>query len=135
MKQSIIKLIYDTECPACDYYCHMVRIREDVGELQLIDAREDSAAMHEVTQRGLDIDQGIVLIVNDQLYYGADAVHALPLLGTRSGVLNRFNYWVFKSKRVSKLVYPMLRAMRNLLLKLLRKSKINNLNKSNNDRF
>lgn len=135
MKQPIIQLIYDTECPACDYYCHMVRIREDVGELQLIDAREDSAAMHEVTQRGLDIDQGIVLIVNDQLYYGADAVHVLSLLGTRSGVLNRINYWMFKSKRVSKLLYPMLRAMRNLLLKLLRKSKINNLGLQSNDKF
>ena len=135
LHRPVIELIYDKQCPACDYYCHIVRIREDVGELKLIDAREDSAAMEKITRRGLDIDQGMVLIASGQLYYGPDAIHALSLLGSSHGWFNRFNHWVFQSQRRSKCLYPVLRSLRNLLLKLLRKSKINNLNIKGNDRF
>jgi len=128
-------LVYDKECPACNNYCQMVRIRESVGELQLVDAREDSPIMDEITAADLDIDEGMVLKMDDQLYYGADAIHALSLISSRSGVFNRLVYWVFKSKRVSHVLYPMLKLGRLVLLKLMGKSRINNLNLSGNDRF
>ena len=130
-----IFLVYDRECPACDYYCKLVRIRESVGDLTLVDAREPGSLMEEITEAGLDIDQGMVLVVGDRMYYGADAIHALSIMGTRSGVFNRVNYWCFKSKLVSAIFYPVLRAGRNLLLKALKKTKINNLRLENNDRF
>jgi hypothetical protein len=91
--------------------------------------------MEEITEAGLDIDQGMVLIVADRMYYGVDAIHALSIMGTRSGVFNRLTYWCFKSKAVSSVLYPVLRAGRNLLLRMLRKTKINNLELENNDRF
>ena len=128
-------LVYDKKCPACNFYCALVRIRESVGNLVLVDAREPSPLMEEITAAELDIDQGMVLKVGDRLYYGADAIHALSIMGTRSGVFNRVTYWCFKSKAVSRVLYPILRTGRNLLLKILRKTKINNLNIENNDRF
>ncbi len=130
-----IILVYDKECPACDNYCQVVRIREDVGELILLDAREPSAVMDEITALGWDIDQGMVLKMGSQLYYGSDAIHALALISSRSGFFNRMNYWLFKSKLLSHIFYPVLRFLRNLLLKLLGKSKINNLHLSNNNHF
>ena len=130
-----ILLVYDKECPACNYYCNLARIRESVGNLVLVDARDGGPVMDEITAAGLDIDQGMVLKVDDNLYYGADAIHSLSLMGTRSGVLNRLSYHLFRSKKVSVVVYPVLRSCRNLLLKMLRKSKINNLEYENNDRF
>jgi len=101
----------------------------------LIDAREASPVMDEITAAGLDIDEGMVLKMNDQLYYGPDAIHALSLISSRSGIFNRLVYWVFKSKRVSHVLYPILKAGRAVLLKLMRKSKINNMNMTGNDRF
>lgn len=130
-----IWLVYDTECPACDYYCNLVRIRESVGELVLVDARENGPLMQEITARGLDIDQGMVLVVDSEMYYGADAIHALSLLGSDSGVFNRLNYLVFRSPKLARVLYPVLRSCRNLLLKLLRKTRINNLEQPDNDRF
>ena len=135
MNQGKILLVYDKECPACNMYCQIVRIRETVGELVIVDARENSEIMEEITTQGLDIDQGMVLKMGDSLYYGSDAIHALALISSRSGIINRLNYWAFKSKTVSSVLYPLLRFFRNLLLKLLGKSKINNLNLSNNDKF
>ncbi|SCZ84622.1 DCC1-like thiol-disulfide oxidoreductase family protein [Nitrosomonas mobilis] len=135
MKREEILLVYDRECPACNAYCQVVNIRESVGDLRIVDAREDSKVMEEITSQGLDIDQGMVLKMGGQLYYGADAIHALALIGSRSGILNRMNYWMFKSKTVSSVLYPILRFCRNLLLKILGKTKINNLNIEGNDKF
>nr|WP_324258993.1 DCC1-like thiol-disulfide oxidoreductase family protein [Cellvibrio fontiphilus] len=130
-----VVLVYDKQCPACNNYCQLVRIRADIGELVLWDAREPGPIMDEITALGWDIDQGMVLKLEQQLYYGADAIHMLSLLGSRSGMFNRLNFWLFKSKRSSQLLYPLLRSLRNLLLKLLGKTKINNLGLVNNDKF
>ncbi len=130
-----ILLVYDKECPACNYYCNLARIRASVGNLVLVNARVDSPVMREITAAGLDIDQGMVLKVADKLFYGSDAIHALSLMSTRSGVFNRLSFFFFRSGKVSAVLYPVLRACRNLLLKMLRKSKINNLGTVNNDRF
>jgi len=135
MNKEEILLVYDKDCPACDNYCQVVRIRENIGELKIINARENSEVLEEITQFGLDIDEGMVLKMGGVIYYGADAIHALALISSRSGVFNRLNYWLFKSKRVSAVLYPLLRFIRNLILKTLGKTKINNLNNAGNDHF
>jgi predicted DCC family thiol-disulfide oxidoreductase YuxK len=135
MPAAEILLIYDRECPLCDAYCRMVRIREVAGTLRLVNARDAGAVMDEITARGHDIDQGMVLKVGDVLYYGADAIHALALISSPSGAFNRINYWLFRSGGRSRILYPVLRFFRNLLLKLLRKTKINNLRREQNERF
>ena len=135
MTKEEILLVYDKQCPVCDNYCRLMRIRESIGELRLVDAREPGTVMDEITTRGWDVDQGMVLKMGDRLYYGSDAIHALALISSRSEIFNRFNYWMFKSRTLSHLFYPILRFFRNLLLKLLRRTKINNLGLENNDRF
>ena len=135
MSRPEILLVYDKECPACNAYCQIIRIRETVGDLKIIDAREKSEVLDEITARGLDIDQGMVLKMEGQLYYGSDAMHALALISSRSGLLNRLNYWIFKSKSISSWLYPILRSFRNLLLKVLGKTKINNLDAPDNEKF
>ncbi len=130
-----ILVVYDKECPACDYYCNIVRIRETVGRLVLVDARAGGPIMDEITARGLDIDQGMVVKVGSELYYGADAIHVLGQMGTKNGCFNRLSFWAFRSKAVARVLYPILKSMRNLLLKILGKTKINNLNVAGNDRF
>lgn len=122
-----ILLVYDGQCPLCDAYSRVVRLRESVGELRLVNAREDSAVMQEITRQGLDIDQGMVLKVDGVLYYGPDAMHALALMSSASGAANRINHWIFRSRSRSRLLYPVLRSGRNLLLQSLGKSRIDNL--------
>lgn len=130
-----VLVVYDKQCPACDYYCNLVRIKESVGRLVLVDARNGGPVMDEITARRLDIDQGMVVKIGDELYYGPDAIHVLALMGTNRGFFNRVAYWSFRSRAVSRVVYPALKSCRNLLLKMLGKTKINNLWVSGNDRF
>ena len=128
-------LVYDRDCPVCDAYCRMVRLRDAAGTVQLYDAREGGPIVEELTARGLDVDEGMVLIAGEEIYYGADAIHALAMLSSRSGLFNRINYIVFRSPRAAAVLYPVLKAGRNLLLKLLGRSRINNLGLADNERF
>lgn len=132
-------LIYDKQCPFCDHYCRLVRIRAAVGTLRLVNARETGAEvadlMAEITAAGLDIDQGMVLKMGERLYCGAEAIRVLALLSSRSGLFNRLNYWIFRSKRLSAVLYPLLRACRNLVLRLMGRTRINNLHLADSDRF
>ena len=130
-----ITLVYDKQCPACERYCQLVRIRESVGELKLLDARDGGELVDRITARGWDIDQGMVLQLDQQLYYAADAIHMLSLLSSRNGLFNHFNYWAFKSPLLAKALYPVLKFGRNLLLKFLGRTKINNLDLPDNERF
>ncbi len=133
--QAGVLLVYDKQCPLCDNYCQLVRVRESAGELVLVDARENSAVMQEITAAGLDIDQGMVLKMRGQIYYGAEAMHVLSLLSTRSGIFNRINFQVFRSRWLSRVLYPIFRTFRNLFLKARGVTKINNLDLPANDRF
>jgi predicted DCC family thiol-disulfide oxidoreductase YuxK len=120
-------LVYDGECPVCKTYTRYVRIRETVGRLHLIDARHPGTLMNEITAAGLDIDQGMVLKFNDMIYYGPDAIHMLTLLSTPSGVFNRINYYFFSTKIGARIFYPLGKACRTVLLKLLGIRYIENL--------
>ncbi|MDA1091533.1 MAG: DCC1-like thiol-disulfide oxidoreductase family protein [Proteobacteria bacterium] len=128
-------LVYDWQCPACNLYCHQLCARETGGRFRLINARDNPEVMKEITARGFDIDQGMILKINNQFYYGAEAIHTLALISSPSTVFNRLNIWIFRSRRRSELLYPVLRACRNFLLKLLRRTKINNLGLPDNERF
>ncbi len=128
-------LVYDWQCPACNLYCHLLSIEESGARFRLVDARVDPEVMKEITARGFDIDQGMILKMNDQFYYGADAIHQLALIASPSTVFNRLNIWIFRSQGRAKLLYPVLRSCRNFLLKLLGRTKINNLGLPNNQWF
>ena len=135
MDSAEIHLVYDRECPVCEAYCRMVRIRGAAGALRLVNARDAGEVMDEITAKGLDIDDGMVLKVESTLYYGADAIHVLSLMSSRIGVFNRLTYWIFRSKGRSAVLYPLFRFFHNLLLRLLRKSRINNLGLPRREKF
>ncbi len=91
--------------------------------------------MQEIMDTGLDIDEGMVLKFDNQIFYGSDAIHKLATLSSRKGVVNKLAYWTFRWPRVARILYPLLAACRNVLLKVLGRSRINNLGVENNDRF
>lgn len=130
-----VLLIYDRECPACDAYCRLVRITGSAGRLSLVNARDSTPVMREITEAGLDIDQGMVVKMGGRLYYGSDAIHILAPLSSRSNLFNKLSHYVFRSHTLSHILYPDLRVCRNLLLRFMGKTKINNLGIERNDRF
>jgi predicted DCC family thiol-disulfide oxidoreductase YuxK len=117
-------LLYDGECPFCSSYVSYVRLRDTAGPVTLADARKYPALVAEAQALGYDIDIGMVLKLDGHYYFGGDCIHALSLLTTPSGVFNRINRTLFKSKTVARFAYPILRTGRNLALSLLGRRRI-----------
>ncbi len=130
-----ILLVYDKECPVCDYYCRKIDVGSLAGRLVRINAREESEIMAEITALGLDVDEGMVLKADDVFYHGAEAIHALALLSSKTGLFNRLTSATFRRRSLSRLLYPILNSGRNLLLKMLGRPKVNNLNRPGEDRL
>lgn len=119
-----IYLLYDGQCPVCHTYVTKLRIEKAAGKFVLISAREPSALLDEVNAKGINIDEGMVLKMGNQLYHGKEAIHRLALLGTKSGVFNRINFLIFRSRTLSTLLYPLCKCARDILLWALRIPKI-----------
>lgn len=118
-------IIYDGQCPFCSRYVDLVRLRESLGRVELVDARHGGPIVDEVVSAGLDLDDGMVLKMGDRLYHGDECIHMLALLSTPSGAFNRVNGAIFRSRTASRLLYPFLRTGRNATLRLLGRSKMN----------
>lgn len=112
-------VVYDGACPFCRNYTKLVTLRAATGAVQLVDARDGGPAVAACRARDLDLDEGMVVILDGRFYHGADAVNRLALLSTASGAFNRFNRLLFRSPAVSRTLYPVLRAARNATLRLL----------------
>jgi predicted DCC family thiol-disulfide oxidoreductase YuxK len=124
-----ITIVYDDQCPVCRTYCAGLKPQADGPALDLVDARQGGALMDEITARGLDIDQGMVVKIGDTLHYGSDAIHELSkYAGTKNamGVMGRV---FFGSRFIARIVYPPCKAVRNVLLRMLGISKVGNLKK------
>jgi len=117
-------LIYDGDCPFCSRYVRLMRVREAVGEMRLVDARDGGPEVEDVRGRGYVIDQGMVLIMNGHYYHGDECLHRLALLSTRQGWFNKFNHWLFRYQWLSRLSYPVLRTGRNTVLWLMGRKKL-----------
>lgn len=124
-----VYFVYDGDCPICTTAAHALRIREAVGPLHLINAREgvDQPLVREVTAKGYDLDAGMVIKFGERYYHGAEALGIMALLGSNVGWLNRMNALLFRSPRVAALLYPAMRGTRNALICLKGVSKLNNL--------
>lgn len=115
-------LIYDGECPFCSRYARLTRLRETVGPFRLIDARERTPEVEAAVQEGYNLDRGMLLSLDGELYHGAECLNRLALLSSRSTAFNRLAYALFRHPRLSRMAYPVLRAGRNAALRLLNRS-------------
>lgn len=123
--------VYDGDCPICAVAANALQIRKAVGNLHLVNAREDKdhPLLEEIKARNLDLDAGMVIIFQDRYYHGADALHIMALLGSHQGWFNRMNALLFRSRILAALCYPIMRAVRNFAIRLKGVPKLNNLGK------
>ena len=93
-----IWIIYDGECPVCSAYVRFIRLKEIYSDVVLLNARQKSPIINDILDAGYDLNEGMVLKINEQIYHGDLSIHMMSLMTTQSGLFNRFNTWIFKSK-------------------------------------
>lgn len=119
-----LSVVYDGECPFCSAYVRMARLRESVGEVDLVDARTRPDIVAEMRGRGLEINDGMFVQFQGQGYFGGDAMHVLAMLSSSQAGLNRLTGAALSQRWLARALYPALRTGRNLALVLLGRAKI-----------
>lgn len=117
-------IVYDGACPFCTRYARLVTLRQAVGPVTLLDARQGGPLVSRLAAEGYDLDEGMVLLYGGQTYHGGDCLHMLALLSGGGGAANRLWAAVFRRPGTARRLYPVLRAGRNAVLRLLGREKI-----------
>jgi len=126
-----LALIYDGECPVCTAYSCSVDVDEHKASgIKRINARSDDALVKQAKDAGIDLDEGMIVLHDGKMYHGADALNIMARLAPKRGFGNRMNKLFFSNATVSRLSYPVLRAGRNTLLKLLGRKKIRDIDRT-----
>lgn len=129
--------VYDGECPVCTMAAEALQIKRSLGTLNLLDARQSNGhpLVEAINSRQMDLDEGMVIYHDGRYYHGATALRFMAVYGAPGGLFNKLNRLLFRSKIVAGSLYPAMRACRNLLLKIRRVSKIQNLKKCDDPIF
>ena len=120
-----VAIVYDGECPYCRKYTELLRLREAVGSVSLINARnEDDPYVTEATELGLDLDEGFAAKIDGHWYHGAECLQVLSIMSDGNGWLNRLSASVFRHRVLARALYPVMRLVRNATLFVRGKERI-----------
>jgi len=119
-------IIYDGECIFCRNYVRLIRLRETIGRIRLVDARSPEPIVAEYQGRGYDLNEGMLFVFRGQVYHGSAAIHVLSTLSTPVSFFNKVNKYIFSNHTASCVFYPLLKVGRRVTLFLRGKTLISN---------
>ena len=117
-----VSVVYDGYCPFCSAYTRMLRLKDAAAPVRLIDARQTQDLVAALGAAGMPINDGMAVFYAGRVYYGGDAVHVLAMLSSGNGLANRWTAKLLRSKARARMFYPILRAGRNLSLRVMGRS-------------
>lgn len=117
-------VIFDGDCVFCQNYIRLLRLRETVGKVELIDARSGDQRVSEYQRQGYDLNEGMLFAWKGAIYHGSEALYLLGSLSSSVGWFNKLNAVLFANKRLSAALYPLLKLGRRIALFLRGKSLI-----------
>ena len=114
-------IIYDGGCPFCTAYNRHVRLLKSAGHVELHNARDADPLIAHYRDAGYDLDEGILVVIDDHVYAGAEAIHVLALHTDGSDFFNRLHARIFSHAWLARWIYPLLKIGRRIVLFVMRK--------------
>jgi predicted DCC family thiol-disulfide oxidoreductase YuxK len=114
-------VVYDGECPFCRNYVQLMALRRAAGDVELVDARTAAPAALKLRELGYDLNEGMAALYGGTIYYGSDAVVFLSSLASQRGWLGQGIAWLLRGPRRARLLYPVMKLGRRIVLKVLGK--------------
>ena len=116
MSKEII-LIYDGLCPFCNHFAQLVNIKSSLPNLKILDGRRNLSRLTSLYKKGYDLNKGAILIHKGEILHGSDAVNYIcSQIKEPNDSLLELLAIIFKSKKRSKLLFPILLIARRLVL-------------------
>ncbi len=125
-----VLIIYDGDCTFCNAYTQLLQLQQTVGPVELLSARSDDVRVQYYAQCGYDLNEGMLVVTQNQVYAGAAAVHWLSLHLAGKGIFATVHRWVFNHAWLASLLYPLLKLGRRCWLTLCGRSLIAQPNKT-----
>ena len=120
-----INLYYDDECPFCKEYSKYVELRK-FYEINIINAREAIVKINTFREKGYDINNGMIVEFEDNIFQGSDAVKIIDKNISKKNFFDKFLSRLIKFSFFKTFLYPLAKFFRIVILKLMGKSpKIN----------
>ena len=114
-----IRFIYDGECPFCNHFAQLLELKSNLLEFEILDGRKNLALLTQLYNQGYDLNKGAVLICNEKIMHGADAINAIcSELKEPSDSLLEVLRIIFNSKKRSNFLFPFLLWGRRISLTL-----------------
>jgi predicted DCC family thiol-disulfide oxidoreductase YuxK len=124
-KNSTVKVIYDGECPFCSNFVRLSNLKRIGYQVILINAREADNDVVRKLSKSYDLDDGMIVIVDNEILYGSTAARFLSTGFKRTNLLALIYYTFLHNKKVSEVIYPWLVRGRKFYFRILGKRLIN----------
>ena len=69
--------IYDGECPFCNHFAELLELKSELNNLKIVDGRKNLKLITSMFEKGYDIDKGAILLKDDDILHGADAINTI----------------------------------------------------------
>ena len=110
-------LYYDGDCPFCNRYADILKLKK-CFDLKICDARIDLSWKE--FDKELLLDNGVILIYENQCYQGVEALDMLLSMCKYKGVFFSFQKIIFSNKIIGNIVYSCFKFLRKIALRLKR---------------
>lgn len=117
-------IVYDGECPFCSSYGRLQQLRAAIGPVRIVNARNGGPEVELLKAKGYDLDEGMALFYQGEIYHGDACIHMLALLSDARNSLSGLIARLFRREGVARWLYPWMRAGRNLTLRILNRRQL-----------
>ena len=112
-----LTFIYDGECPFCNQFAELLELKSKINNISIMDGRKNPKIIKSLLEKGYDIDQGAILLKDDEIFHGAEAINKIcNQINNPSGKLLKLLSNIFKSNKRTNLLFPFLVRARRLAL-------------------
>ena len=109
--------IYDGECPFCNHFAELLEIKSKLNNIKILDGRKNLTLIKSLLDKGYDIDKGAILLKDEDIFHGADAINAIcKQINYPSSSLLLLLSRIFNSNKRTKILFPLLIRARRLAL-------------------
>ncbi len=118
-----IEIYYDGDCPFCTQFVLLSKLKKEY-EVSINNLRNNPDKVKEFKEKLYDVNEGMVVIFDNEVYFGHEAVHLMTKLSDKNYFLSKIYNIFFSNLAFTKFLYPIMRFFRNITLRILGRKKI-----------